>query len=59
LVTVVLPAIFFVVAMVGRIARNRLRIRDLVAKEVRHTEAELLQSMRARTASRIKAEVAE
>jgi len=58
-VTVVLPAILFVVAMVGRIARNRLKILEVVAKEVRHTDAELLQSMRARAASRIKAEVAE
>ncbi|HEU4560345.1 MAG TPA: hypothetical protein VFS20_21020 [Longimicrobium sp.] len=56
--TVTLPSIFFVVRIVGRIARARLRIRYIVAREVRHTESELLGSVHARVASKVKSEEA-
>ncbi|HET7230598.1 MAG TPA: hypothetical protein VFJ16_11385 [Longimicrobium sp.] len=56
--TVTLPVIVFAVVAVGRIGQNRQKLRALVAKEVRHTESELLATIHDRVAAKIRSEVA-
>ena len=56
--TIALPSIYFVVRTILIITRNRLTIRYIVAREVRRTESELLRSVHARVASKVKSEEA-